>query len=63
MKIRCEAIVENPMQRENLKQCIIILGGKPEVANDKVSVEYEGEKQETIIELFEHYTRHSITSI
>lgn len=61
MKVQCEAIVENPVQRDNLCQCIGILGGAPVVDKDKVSVVYDGEKGETMISLFEQHVRHKIT--
>lgn len=62
MRVICTAVVENPQQRDNLKQCIGILGGVPNEAGDTVCVEYEGEyaKAEKFIELFEHYVRHEI---
>lgn len=60
MKVRCEAIVENPVQRDNLCQCIGILGGAPVVDKDKISVVYDGEKGETMISLFEQCVRHKI---
>lgn len=63
MIIYCEAIVENTIQQENLIECIEILGGTPEVKKDKISVEYEGQKEacDIFITLFEHYARHNIT--
>lgn len=60
MKVICTAVVDNPLQKENLCQCIEILGGVPTVCNDTVCVEYEGYNTEKFIELFEHYTRHEI---
>lgn len=60
MKVQCEAIIENPVQRDNLCQCIGILGGAPVVDKDKISVVYDGEKGETMISLFEQYVRHKI---
>ena len=57
--VKCVAYVE-PAQRENLLQCINIIGGVPVVHNDQVSVTYSGEKEALMIELFEHYTRHEI---
>lgn len=60
MKVICSAVVDNPQQRENLCQCVNILGGVPICSGDTVCVEYEGIKAEKFIELFEHYTRHEI---
>lgn len=57
--VRCKAVVPEA-QKENLVECINILGGTPVVHKDEVSVEYSGEKEATMVELFEHYTRHEI---
>lgn len=63
MIVYCEAVVENTTQQENLIECIEILGGIPKINKDKVSVEYEGIKEECdiFISLFDHYARHNIT--
>lgn len=63
MIIYCEAVVENTTQQENLIECIEILGGNPQIKQDKISVEHEGIKDECdiFIALFEHYARHNIT--
>lgn len=60
--IKCKAIVENPLQRDNLCECCGILGVKPTVVRDAVSVSFdeEYEKAETLIGLFEYYARHEI---
>lgn len=57
--VRCKAVVQEA-QRENLIECINILGGVPVIHRDEVSVEYSGDKEATMIELFEQYTRHEI---
>lgn len=59
-KCICTAVIDNPVQRDNLCQCIEILGGKPTESGDTISVEYEGPNTEKFIELFENYTRHEI---
>lgn len=59
-KVWCEAIVDEPCSRDNLCQCVGILGGTPKVTRNKVTVEYEGAKTEAMMELFEQFTRHSI---
>ena len=63
MIIYCEAIVQNATQQLNLIECIEVLGGTPRIYSDKISVEYEGTKDECEIftTLFEHYNRHNIT--
>lgn len=53
--IRLVAVVENPEQRENLRQCLNILGVAPCIYKDVVCMhcEDDGEKTEKFIELFE----------
>lgn len=60
--ILCRAIVENPLQRDNLCECCVILGIKPTVVHDTVSVSFDEkyEKAETLMCLFEQYSRHEI---
>lgn len=60
MRVVCEAIVDNPIQRDNLCQCINILGGIPVIHRDKVVVDYEGDKSDTMVKLFENHVRHTI---
>lgn len=59
-KIICTAVVDNPQQRENLCDCVKILGGVPQLSGDTVCVEYEGKNVDKFIQLFEHYVRHEI---
>lgn len=65
MIIYCEAIVEHLAQQANLIECIEVLGGDPKVCKDKISVEFEGDKErcDIFISLFEHFGRHNITTI
>lgn len=65
MIIYCDATVENPMQQANLIECIELIGGRAEVKDDKISVDFEGSDGECdlMMSLFEHYTRHNITVI
>lgn len=62
--IKCKAIVENPLQRDNLCECCIIMGIKPNVVRDTVSVSFDEkyERAETLMCLFEQYSRHEITT-
>lgn len=66
MKLKCSAVVENPVQRENLLECLNIIGVTPNVARDTVYAIYEGEKgdrkAEQLVSLFENYVRHEITT-
>lgn len=59
-KVRCEAIIDEPRLRENLCQCVGILGYTPQVARNRIVVECEGEKANKMVELFEQFHRHSI---
>lgn len=65
MIIYCNAIVENPIQQANLIQCIELIGGTPEIAGDKISVDFKGceDECEIMMSLFENYVRHNITII
>lgn len=62
MILRLIAIIENPDQRENLRQCINILGEAPCIHRDSVCVTLPSDdaRAEKFIELFENYTRHKI---
>lgn len=60
--VKCIAIVEHPKQRDNLCECIRILGGTPCVNKDSVSVSLSSDNPQTekFIDLFEHYVRYEI---
>jgi hypothetical protein len=60
--IRCGAIVENYEQRENLLQCLEILGVQPCVYKYSICmfVSENDERADKLIELFEQYPRHEI---
>jgi len=62
MRVICTAVLENEPQRNNLRQCIGIIGGKPDVSGETVCVEYEGSSNvaQKFIELFEQYVTHEI---
>ena len=59
-KCSCSATVENELQQKNLCDCIKILGGKPVQYGTTISVQYEGEKADTMIDLFSNFVDHSI---
>lgn len=65
MKLKCVAVVDNALQRENLCQCVNILEAVPVIHKDtvRVEVDYPSPKAEKLIELFEQYTRHEITTV
>lgn len=65
MMVYCEAIVENPQQKEHLCELVEALGGKPITKQDKVEMEFDGESSdgEQFVRLFEQYSRHTILTI
>lgn len=58
----CIAILDNRIQKDNLCDCIKILGGKPEVYQGvvRVNVEYPSGLADKLVRLFENYWRHEI---
>ena len=62
MLVYAVATIDNPKQRENLCECIEILGGKPNVAFSDVVLDFNGSKEQCdkFIELFEQFPRHGI---
>lgn len=65
MRVICTALVENEMQKSNLCDCVEILGGKPTISGDTVTVEYEGPTDiaNKFVELFEQYVVHGIITL
>lgn len=63
MKVTCTAIVEEPKQRDNLCECIEIIGGYPDVVGNTVFAEYDGEskKAHRLMSLFKQYPFHGIS--
>lgn len=61
----CTALVEDERQRANLCECVEILGGKPIVTDDTVSVEIDApqETADKFAELFVQYSVHGISTI
>lgn len=59
--IRCTATLSEEALKENLKQCIGILGGTPVVKGDIVSVDYDGPNEQKFAELFEQFSDHTIS--
>ncbi len=62
MMIKCTAILDNPLQRDNLCKCIEILGGVPNINKEAVSVTLSRDdaRADKFIELFEQYVRHEV---
>lgn len=65
MRIICTAVVPDERQRENLCECVRILGGQPNVSGDTVCVEHEGSISTItkFAELFEQYAFHGISTL
>lgn len=65
MRVIYAAVVEEPLQLENLVQCIEILGGKARVNGTIVSLEYEGDERQNgkLASLFKQYPHHEINRI
>lgn len=64
MRVICAAVVEDSRQRENLCQCVNILGGVPCISGNTVCIEFEGRETtaDKFIELFAQYPTHEIRS-
>lgn len=62
MHIVCTAVVDDERQRNNLCDCVKILGGMPTVAGNTVSVEYMGDdmRASQMVTLFEEYANHEL---
>lgn len=62
MVLFASVTIDNPQQKDNLIQCMKILGGNPRSELSDVVLDFEGTKEqcEKIIELVEHYPRHGI---
>ena len=60
--VHCGAEVWEEQLRNNLCQCITIIGGKPIVNGNNVSVDYKG-KPDKMVALFDHFPVHNITVI
>ena len=58
----CIAILDNNAQKENLCQCIRILGGEPMVNHDVVTTNapYPSDLASHLMLLYEQYWRHEI---
>ena len=60
MRVSCAAVVPDERQRDNLCQCVRILGAVPVVLGETVSVDYSGLFAERVVELFSHYSTNQI---
>lgn len=62
MRVSCVATIDNKEQRQNLCECITLLGGVPEINGTDVSVDFADNKEkcEIMISIFEQYPRHGI---
>lgn len=62
MTCKCDATIDNPLQRDNLIQCINIIGATPTVHGETVYVSVSDNEDiiDKMIRLFEQFHRHSI---
>lgn len=62
MMVKCNATIENPKQRENLIQCINIIGATPIVHGETVFASAYDDKEQIdkMMSLFEQFCKHSI---
>lgn len=57
--VYCEAIVEDTRLKNNLVQCIKILGGEPSVKDSIVTVRTD-KNEDKVIDLFEQFSNHHV---
>lgn len=62
MTVKCVAVVNNPVQQDNLCECLSILGAEPCRNDDQISVVVDSSNKniETIVALFKHYMHYNI---
>ena len=62
MTVKCVAVVKNPVQQDNLCECLSILGAEPCRKDDRISVVVDSNNKniETIVKLFKHYMHNKI---
>lgn len=65
MRILCSAVVEDPRKRDNLCECIEIIGGDSSVMGNKVYADYKGDEEtaKKLMALFSQYHIHGISII
>lgn len=54
-KCICSAVVADSVKRDNLCECVQILGGFPVECGDEVSVVYAGAKASTMVLVFQQH--------
>lgn len=62
MHVICTATIDDERLRDNLCDCVKILGGMPMVDGNTVRVEYLGDdlRASKMAELFEEYSNHEL---
>lgn len=62
MVIYCKGRIENNDEMENIKLCLRLVGGSPEVHNDEIEIDYKGNEEncKVIQEIFEEIPFHTI---
>lgn len=62
MRVICAAAVDDYSKRQNLCNCVSILGGTPNLSGNTVSVEFNGDASvaESFVNLFKNYLSYEI---
>lgn len=62
MHVVCSVVLEDERLRDNLCQCVNILGGTPSISGNTVCVDYSGSDKtaEKHVELFAQFPNHEI---
>ena len=65
MRVTCSAIVDDSRKRDNLCECIEIIGAEYTANGNTVYADYTGEKEtgQKLISLFSQYPVHGISII
>lgn len=63
MKVVCTACVPEEKKRQNMVDCVRIIGAEATVEGDTIYVEYDGNIyiSDKLIALFQHYPYHGIS--
>ena len=65
MRIVCNAIIDDPKKRDNLCQCIDILGAEYDVSGTTVYADYTGDEETAhkLMNLYKQYKTYGISII
>lgn len=65
MHVICTAMVDDDRSRQNLCECVKILGQRPQVSGKTVCVDYDGLNRtaDKLVDVFSQFPCHEITVI